>query len=176
MSWTYKMGIFLISHVHILILDRESADELNQLLDVDTEDSPDPGSSFLLCGSESRSLPNSLQDLKSRLENILCTVVSGANYEERSSFRRPLKQLERTNIYRYQNSCAHFRTRDCLVLDSTRRFLNQISSKFEQLIRDLNPSNSTPNRNLNDGTNNNQTQEWTGSTQPTHTMEFDNHI
>ncbi|CAG7718246.1 unnamed protein product [Allacma fusca] len=135
MSQSYKSGIFLTAHLHIVSLDRERGDETNEVPDEDPHNEDDSiQEGDFLCENESTNYVALVQELTSRMENLLCTVVTGANLEQRASFRRPLQHLEITKIFRYHNSCTALQTRDCIVFHETKEYLLKLRNKFKKLI------------------------------------------
>ncbi|CAL8080695.1 unnamed protein product [Orchesella dallaii] len=140
---TYKSGIYLTTHFHLMALDRQmSQSGESNIPDEQLEDDV-PTWRFLRCGNETESLPSSLKDVTSQMENILCTMLTSASDEQRASFREPFNKLGKTVLYRYHSSCATLQTRDCLVVREAKQALTLIHRKFSQLMTNANRAGSS---------------------------------
>ena len=107
--------------------DDQAVEDLNQL----------PYISNLRCGNESSSLVSIIQTLTTRIEDILCTLITGASLEERALFREPYNTLRQATLFRYHTSCSSVEIRDCLVVRETKHILNNMLLKFGKLLTDV---------------------------------------
>jgi len=132
----YKAGIFLAAHLHIMSLDRQIVNGNSALRDEQAveEISQLPYVSNLRCGNESSSLVSIIQDLTARVEDILCTLLTGASLEERALFREPYNNLRQATLFRYHSSCSSLEIRDCLVVRESKHILNNMLAKFGKLL------------------------------------------